>query len=111
MNGIYFLLPAFLIATCSCLAQTSNKNSSSLRAQQSNPSLRAQRSNPLDEPDILKRIYITPTRIVWKSNDSLVVNAELLLEKGTSQAFFENRRVCRIINKGNAKTALIIDFG
>jgi alpha-L-rhamnosidase len=63
------------------------------------------------EADVLKRVYLTPQRIVWKSNDSLITNAELLLEKGEGQAYFENRKVCRITNKGNEPAGLILDFG
>jgi alpha-L-rhamnosidase len=63
------------------------------------------------EADPLKRVYLTPQRIVWKSNDSLVVNSEVLLQKGDGQAFFDNRNVCRIINKGSTPSALILDFG
>ena len=63
------------------------------------------------EVDPLKRVYLTPQRIVWKTNDSLITNAELLLKKGEGQAYFENREVCRITNKGNEPTGLILDFG
>lgn len=62
-------------------------------------------------PDPLKRVYLTPQRLVWKSNDSLVIHPEILLNKGNSQAFFENRQVCKIINKGNVVSGLILDFG
>jgi hypothetical protein len=63
------------------------------------------------EADPLKRVYLAPQRIVWKSNDSLITNAGLLLKKGEGQAYFENREVCRITNKGNELTGLILDFG
>ena len=63
------------------------------------------------EVDPLKRVYLTPQRIVWKTNDSLITNAELLIEKGEGQAYFENRKVCKITNKGNTPTGLILDFG
>lgn len=63
------------------------------------------------EPDPLKRVYLVPQRIVWKSSDSLIVNPGVLLEKGVGQAFFENRTVCKIINKGSTPTGLILDFG
>ncbi|MGE5519266.1 MAG: alpha-L-rhamnosidase [Candidatus Dadabacteria bacterium] len=63
------------------------------------------------EADPLKRVYLAPQRIVWKSNDSLVLNTDLLLEKGTSQPFFENRKVFKIINKGNVPSGFILDFG
>ena len=63
------------------------------------------------EADVLQRIYLTPQRIVWQSSDSLVLNANQLLKKGTSQAFFGSQPVCKLINKGSSTSALIIDFG
>ncbi|RYG33104.1 MAG: alpha-L-rhamnosidase, partial [Chitinophagaceae bacterium] len=61
--------------------------------------------------DPLKRVYLTPQRIVWKSTDSGVVKPEALLKKGTGQAFFGQQDVCRIINKGGVTSGLILDFG
>lgn len=63
------------------------------------------------EADPLSRMYLTPQRIVWKTSDTSVVNANLLLQKGNSQAYFENKNVCRIINKGNNVSGLVLDFG
>jgi hypothetical protein len=63
------------------------------------------------EVDALKRVYLTPQRIVWKSSDSLIMNAQILLDKGNGQAFFGDRNVCRIVNKGNEHSGLLLDFG
>ena len=63
------------------------------------------------EIDPLKRIYLAPQRIVWKSSDSLIVNPETLLKKGNSQAYFGSQPICKIINKGNTPSGLILDFG
>jgi alpha-L-rhamnosidase len=63
------------------------------------------------EIDPMSRVFLTPQRIVWRSSDSLVVQPGLLLEKGNGQAFFENRNICKIINKGNTPSGLILDFG
>lgn len=63
------------------------------------------------EADILKRVYLAPQRVVWKTGDSLVVNADVLLNKGDGQAFFGDRNVCRIINKGKTPSGIILDFG
>jgi len=63
------------------------------------------------EVDPLTRVFLTPQRIVWKSSDSLISKPEILLKKGSGQAFFENREVCRITNKGNTSSGLILDFG
>ncbi|MFC0877740.1 alpha-L-rhamnosidase C-terminal domain-containing protein [Saccharicrinis sp. FJH2] len=61
--------------------------------------------------DSLARVYLTPQRIVWISSDSLVQNADILLEKGTGQAYFGRQTVCRITNKNGSVSGLILDFG
>jgi hypothetical protein len=62
-------------------------------------------------PDELSRVYLTPTRIVWQSSDSLVENAEHLLEKGSGQAYFGRQPVCKLTNAGNEITGIVLDFG
>lgn len=63
--------------------------------------------------DELTRYYITPQRIVWMSDSSgkLITNPQLLLQQGIGQTFMENRTVCKIINKGNTVSGLVLDFG
>ncbi|MBK8090320.1 MAG: alpha-L-rhamnosidase [Chitinophagaceae bacterium] len=61
--------------------------------------------------DPMKRVLLSPQRIVWKSNDSLVQRSEVLLQKGTGQAFFGSQPVCRLTNKGNDTASIILDFG
>lgn len=61
--------------------------------------------------DPMKRILLTPQRIVWKSKDSSVQRSEVLLQKGTGQAFFGSQPVCRLTNKGNDTAGIILDFG
>lgn len=61
--------------------------------------------------DVLKRYLITPQRIVWKTNDTLVQNAEQLLEKGNGQAYFGNQTLCQLTNNNNITSAIILDFG
>jgi hypothetical protein len=61
--------------------------------------------------DPMRRVYLTPQRIVWTSNDTLVQNTELLLQKGTSQAFFGPQPVCRVTNTNGLVSGFILDFG
>lgn len=63
------------------------------------------------EIDPLTRIYLTPQRIVWTSPDSSIVNPEVLLIKGNSQAFFGSQPICKMINSGDAQSGVILDFG
>ena len=61
--------------------------------------------------DPLTRAYLMPQRIVWTSSDSLVTHPEVLMEKGSGQAYFGRQNVCKIINKGDVVSGLILDFG
>lgn len=63
------------------------------------------------EVDPLTRIYLAPQRVVWTSSDTLVSNPEILLNKGNSQAFFGSQPICKIINEGDGRSGLILDFG
>ncbi|WP_163712634.1 alpha-L-rhamnosidase-related protein [Mangrovibacterium lignilyticum] len=63
------------------------------------------------EVDPLTRIYLAPQRIVWTSPDSLITNPDVLLNKGNSQAFFGSQPICKIINKGDSPSGIILDFG
>lgn len=92
-----FFLAACILASLLTLAQYPPAYTGSLAAKA--------------EIDPLKRVYLTPQRIVWTSNDSLVLKAETLLKKGTGQAFFGPQDVCRITNKGSEPSGLILDFG
>lgn len=61
--------------------------------------------------DPLKKVYLAPVRIVWKSDDSLVTNSDMLLLKGNGQSVSEGRSVCKIINKAGMQSGLLLDFG
>ncbi|MBN2612432.1 MAG: alpha-L-rhamnosidase [Bacteroidales bacterium] len=61
--------------------------------------------------DPLSRFYLTPQRIVWISSDSLVSNSDILLENGNSQAFFGKQKICKIQNRGNERSGILLDFG
>lgn len=63
--------------------------------------------------DNLDRLYITPKRIVWKSDSSGVFlkSPELLLIKGNGQADLNNNDYFIIKNDDNSKSAIVLDFG
>ncbi|HPR33523.1 MAG TPA: alpha-L-rhamnosidase C-terminal domain-containing protein [Prolixibacteraceae bacterium] len=61
--------------------------------------------------DPMQRMYLTPQRVVWISSDSLVQNTEVLLKKGDSQAYFARQDLCRIENRGEERSGILLDFG
>ncbi|MDR0836535.1 MAG: alpha-L-rhamnosidase [Tannerella sp.] len=62
------------------------------------------------QKDELTRVFISPQRIVWKS-DSGVSSEELLLQQGNSQAEMTKRPVC-LMNSGESDTAsILLDYG
>lgn len=62
--------------------------------------------------DEISRFYLAPQRIVWTSDSTqgLVTNAQLLLQKGTSQPYFASQPVCKFINRKGFAGA-VLDFG
>lgn len=64
------------------------------------------------QKDKLTRAYLSPQRIVWKTDTSQgqIVNEDVLLQMGSGQAYFERPPVCRLINK-RGYTGLVLDFG
>lgn len=63
------------------------------------------------QEDIFKKVYLSTQRIVWKSSDSLLVNSEVLLNKGIGQAYFEVKEKFKIINRSGQQSGIILDFG
>jgi len=63
------------------------------------------------QKDELSRTYLSPQRIIWKSNDTLVQNSEILLNKGIGQAYFGKQTICKLINSHDRATGIILDFG
>lgn len=59
--------------------------------------------------DNLVRDYITPQRIVWQQGDSILKDAEALLQTGDGQVTMGRARFCQITNK--KQTSIILDFG
>src|SRR5947209_13150635 len=62
--------------------------------------------------DEIARFYLTPQRIVWvnDSTQGFITNAQILLQKGTGQAYFEHPQVCLFVNK-KGFAGLVLDFG
>ncbi|MCC8089353.1 MAG: alpha-L-rhamnosidase [Rikenellaceae bacterium] len=63
------------------------------------------------QKDELTRVYITPQRIVWKTDDKLVKNDEILLRRGNSQAELTGRAACSMINTDIDTASIILDYG
>lgn len=63
--------------------------------------------------DIMKREYITPVRIVWKSDNTgqYITDAEKLLLPDNGQADLFNDGLCRMINDSQHQSAILLDFG
>lgn len=59
------------------------------------------------------RRYITPQRILWKSDNSgvWVKNAERLLQPDNGQADLSNNNLCVLKNDGSHQSGILLDFG
>ena len=57
--------------------------------------------------------YISPARIIWKSDNSgkFIKGEENLLKKGNTQADLSGQNLCTLKNDDKFKSALLIDFG
>lgn len=73
------------------------------------PTLKADSLNTrLDE---ITRLYITPKKIVWVSNDSLFRNTEILLRPGTGQTELGKRNMCAITTTKQDTASILLDYG
>ena len=61
--------------------------------------------------DILTRTYITPKQVFWTSSATSVRDAQLLLKPNTGQSDIFASGMCQLVNKGNDKASVILDFG
>lgn len=61
----------------------------------------------------LSRAYLTPTRVVWQSDESgkYVKNPELLLKPGIGQADMNARDKFKLISDASHKGGIVLDFG
>ncbi len=77
------------------------------------PPLMGESANPSVRGTALTQKFLSPTRIVWKSDETgnKVVNAESILNPGIGQADLNQGKYLTLINDQNSKTGLILDFG
>lgn len=73
----------------------------------------AQSSDPKPQIDTRTRAYLSPTRIVWQSDqdDALIRNADRLLLPGNGQADLVSKDLCVLSGNADKETALLLDFG
>lgn len=65
------------------------------------------------DENILSRKYLTPVKIVSKSDESntYIVNSEKLLEPGNGQADLVGSNLCILKSGGKINTSILLDFG
>jgi hypothetical protein len=65
------------------------------------------------EKEFLTRRYLTPVRIVWKSDETkkYIINPEKLLKQGNGQADLVGADLCLINGGDKVNTAILLDFG
>lgn len=63
--------------------------------------------------DVLTRKYLTPIKILWKSDNSnkQIINAEKLLKTGNGQADLVGSNLCLIRGGDKVNSAILLDFG
>jgi Bacterial alpha-L-rhamnosidase. len=61
--------------------------------------------------DIMTRSYLTPSKVFWTNSKTAVRDADLLLKPNTGQADIFGSGMCQLINKGDDKASIILDFG
>ncbi|MXV16790.1 alpha-L-rhamnosidase [Pedobacter sp. HMF7056] len=69
------------------------------------------RAQPGRADDQLTRKLITPVRIVWKSDQGKIANAERLLQPGNGQADLGNRNLCVMQSTREGNPGILLDFG
>ena len=95
----HFLLPLAMLLSANTLLAQENLP----------PVLKADSAN--FRKDILTRTYMTPKRILWSSSPTSVQNPELLLKPNTGQADIFGEGMCRLVNNGEDRASIILDFG
>lgn len=65
------------------------------------------------QKDELTRLYISPSRIVWKydGDGKLIQNEEVLLQPGNSQAVMGKEGMCEMTSTENETAAILLDYG
>ena len=65
-------------------------------------------------PDELRRVFISPVRVMWDSDDTdtLIQHSEVLLEPGISQSSMSRQtRFCRMRTLENDTASILLDYG
>jgi hypothetical protein len=67
----------------------------------------------VNENDALTRHFLSPVRIVWKSDNSskYIVNTDKLLEKGNGQADLVGANLCLMTSPDSCNSSILLDFG
>lgn len=65
------------------------------------------------QKDELTRVFISPQRILWKSDNSgkLISNEQVLLNQGNSQPEMGKRNMCVMTNTASDTTSILLDYG
>lgn len=61
--------------------------------------------------DKLTRVYITPKKVLWKSNAISVKDEHFLLRPNTGQADLGTKDMCAMLTTGNDTASIILDYG
>jgi hypothetical protein len=69
--------------------------------------------NDKTQKDELTRVFISPQRIVWKSDSSgkLISNEQVLLEQGNSQSDMGKRPACIFTSTADDTASILLDYG
>jgi hypothetical protein len=70
-------------------------------------------NNPVKKENALSRQYLTPVKILWKSDqsDKYILNAEKLLLNGNGQADLVATDLCMLKGGDKTNTSILLDFG
>lgn len=64
----------------------------------------------LTNRDEMARLFITPKRIMWTSNEALFKDKQLLLQPSTGQAELGRRNTCTMMTTAKDTASIIFDF-
>ena len=69
-------------------------------------------NDKVSQSDLVKT-YITPQKIIWKSDNSgeFIKNAASLLNKGNGQVAVNDKNLCRFISTEENKPGILLDYG
>lgn len=64
-----------------------------------------------DRKSELSQVHLSPTRVVWQSDEKSVINSDKLIKATTGQADFFNGTYLQLTNESYQGASLILDFG